>query len=44
MEDCEKGNVNTLRDVDHDIAFLRSGRRDSAIGMDDIERVSDTLC
>lgn len=37
MEVCEKGNVNALTDVDHDIAFLKSGRRDSAIGMDDTE-------
>ena len=38
MEDCEEGNINALRDVDHVVvAFLKSGRRDSAVGMDEIE-------
>jgi hypothetical protein len=37
MEDSEKGNVNALRDVDHIIAFLKSGARGSAIGPDEID-------
>lgn len=37
MEDSEKSNVNALRDVDHIIAFLKSGARGSAIGTGEID-------
>jgi hypothetical protein len=37
MQDSENGILKALRDVDDVIAFLKSGGRDSAIGMDEIE-------